>query len=191
MNVKRIISLALTAAMLGGSVSAFADGKEEVIYGVLNGQGQVDGLYAVNILDGGDIVDYGDYTSVHPLNTEGEIACENGEIRFHSDAERVYYQGNLNTRDLPWLFQLTWRLDGQQIDVDDLSGRSGHVEIELSIRQNPDCPGDLFRSHALQITASLDTEKCRNITAEGATQANVGISRQLSFIVLPNMKKTC
>ena len=107
MNVKRIISLALTAAMLGGSVSAFADGKEEVIYGVLNGQGQVDRLYAVNILDGGDIVDYGDYTSVHPLNTEDEIACENGEIRFHSDAERVYYQGNLNTRDLPWLFQLT------------------------------------------------------------------------------------
>lgn len=122
MNVKRIISLALTAAMLGTSVSAFADGKEEVIYGVLNGQGQV---------------------------------------------------------------------DGQQIDVDDLAGRSGHVEIELSIRQNPDCPGDLFRSHALQITASLDTEKCRNITAEGATQANVGTSRQLSFIVLPNMKKTC
>ena len=32
MNAKRIISLALTAAMLRTSVSAFADGKEEVIY---------------------------------------------------------------------------------------------------------------------------------------------------------------
>lgn len=113
MNFKKGLSLALTVALLGTSASALAGGgKEEVIYAVLNAQGQVDGLYAVNIFDGGDIVDYGDYSSVHPLNTEDAIAYENGEIRFHSDAQRVYYQGNLNTRSLPWLFTLTYRLNG-------------------------------------------------------------------------------
>ena len=96
---------------------------------MLNGQGQVDGLYAVNIFDGGEIVDYGDYASVHPLNTEDEISYENGEVRFQSDAQRVYYQGNLNTKDLPWLFALTYRLDGQPVEAEKLAGKSGHVEI--------------------------------------------------------------
>ena len=157
---------------------------------MLNAQGQVAGLYAVNIFEGGDIVDYGDYASVHPLNTEDQIAYENGEVRFHSDAQRVYYQGNLNTRDLPWLFQLTYRLDGQEIAAGELVGKIGHVEIELDVRQGPAYQGELFKSHALQISASLDTEKCRNISAEGATQANVGTSRQLSYIVLPNTEKS-
>ena len=157
---------------------------------MLDAQGQVDGLYAVNIFDGGDIVDYGDYASVHPLNTEDEISYADGEVRFHSDAQRVYYQGNLNTRDLPWLFQLSCRLDGQAVTAEELAGKSGHVEIELDIRRNSDYQGELFKSHALQITALLDMEKCRNITAEGATQANVGTSRQLSYIVLPNTEKT-
>ena len=190
MNFKKSVSLALAVTLLGSSTLAFADGKEEVIYAVLNAQGQVDGLYAVNIFEGGDIVDYGDYASVHPLNTEDQIAYENGEVRFHSDAQRVYYQGNLNTRDLPWLFQLTYRLDGQEIAAGELADKSGHVEIELDVRQNPAYQGELFKSHALQISASLDTEKCRNISAEGATQANVGTSRQLSYIVLPNTEKS-
>mgnify|MGYP004598605707 CR=1 FL=1 len=190
MNFKKGISLALTVTLLGTSTLALAEGgKEEVIYAVLNGQGQVDGLYAVNIFDGGEIVDYGDYASVHPLNTEDEISYENGEVRFQSDAQRVYYQGNLNTKDLPWLFALTYRLDGQPVEAEKLAGKSGHVEIELKIRRNPDYQGELFRSHALQITAALDTEKCRNIVAEGATLANVGTSRQLSYIVLPNTEK--
>ena len=190
MNYKKGIALALTVSMLGNGVLALAQGKEEVVYGVLDAQGQVDGLYAVNIFDGGDIVDYGDYASVHPLNTEDEISYADGEVRFHSDAQRVYYQGNLNTRDLPWLFHLSYRLDGQAVTAEELAGKSGHVEIELDIRRNPDYQGELFRSHALQITGLLDMEKCRNITAEGATQANVGTSRQLSYIVLPNTEKT-
>lgn len=190
MNFKKGLSLALTVALLGTSASALAEGgKEEVIYAVLNAQGQVDGLYAVNIFDGGDIVDYGDYSSVHPLNTEDAIAYENGEIRFHSDAQRVYYQGNLNTRSLPWLFTLTYRLNGQPVTAEELAGKSGHVEIELDIRKNPDYSGELFRSHALQITAALDTDRCRNITVDGATQANVGTNRQLSYIVLPDTEK--
>lgn len=136
------------------------------------------------------IIHPGDYTSVHPLNTEDQIAYENGVVSFHSDAQRVYYQGNLSDRNLPWRFSLTYRLNGQPIEADELAGKSGRVEIDLDVRKNEDVQGDLFRSHALQITVQLDTDKCRNIQAEGATQANVGSNRQLSYIVLPNTEKT-
>ena len=49
---------------------------------------------------------------------------------------------------------------------------------------------DFFESHALQITLTLDTEKCHAIEADGATRANVGTDCQLSYIVLPNTEKT-
>ncbi len=189
-KIKRGVSLALTAALLSGGSMALASGKDEVIYAVLDARGQVDGLYAVNIFERGDIVDYGDYTSVHPLNTEDQIAHENGVVSFHSDAQRVYYQGNLSDRNLPWRFSLTYRLNGQPIEADELAGKSGRVEIDLDVRKNEAVQSDLFRSHALQITVQLDTDKCRDIQAEGATQANVGSNRQLSYIVLPNTEKT-
>ena len=111
-------------------------------------------------------------------------------VSFHSDAQRVYYQGNLSDRNLPWRFSLTYRLNGQPIEADELAGKSGRVEIDLDVRKNEAVQSDLFRSHALQITVQLDTDKCRNIQAEGATQANVGSNRQLSYIVLPNTEKT-
>ena len=188
MKLKQGVSMALTLAVLyGGAAEA---SKEEVIYGVLDKQGNVDGLYAVNIFPGGDIVDYGDYSSVHALNTEDTINYDSGVVRFHSDAGRVFYQGNLNGCELPWLFRVNYYLDGKQVDADALAGQSGHVEIELEITANDAYTGEITRSHALQITATLDADKCQNIVADGATQANVGQQRQLSYIVLPNTEQT-
>lgn len=37
----------------------------------------------------------------------------------------------------------------------------------------------------VQATVLLDTVKCRNIQTEGATEANVGADKQLSYMKLP------
>ena len=137
MSFKKGMALVTALCLLLSCTGLAEGGKEEVIYGVLDANGQVDGLYAVNIFEGGDIVDYGDYSSVHALNTEDEITYADGTVRFHSDAKRVYYQGNLNTKELPWLFDVTYYLDGQPLEAEALAGQSGHIEIDLSIRKNP------------------------------------------------------
>ena len=193
-HMQKFTAAALAVLLLGSTVvPAFAEtapsAKEEVIYAMADASGKVTDAEAVNIFAGGDIVDYGDYSTVHPLNTEDAIEYKDGEVTFHSDAQRVYYQGNLNSRDLPWLFAMTYTLDGRDIDADELAGKDGHVEIRLSVRKNPNYTGNLFSSHALQITAALDTAKCTNIVADGATEANVGTTRQMSYIVLPNTEE--
>lgn len=141
MNCKKGISLLLTISMLGVAVPAFATEKEEVVYAVLDAHGQVDGVYVVNIFEGGDIQDYGNYTSVHALNTEDAISFQNGEVTFHSDAQRVYYQGDLDTKDLPWVFTLTYQLDGKTVTAEELAGKTGHVVIQLDIRKNENYAG--------------------------------------------------
>lgn len=159
--------------------------KEEVIYAALKPDGQAEEAYVVNIFPGGAVTDYGNYTSVRMMNTEDTVTYTNGLVSFVSAESRVYYQGNLSQVELPWLFTLDWELNGQSVTAEQMGGGTGSMEMRLCIRQNPACGGNFFDTHALQITASLDTEHCANITAEGATQANVGSVRQLNWIILP------
>ena len=86
---------------------------------------------------------------------------------------------------LPWLVKLTYTLDGAEIAPEELGGKSGALTIRLQVSRNPDCTGDFFDQYALQVTMTLDTDRAQNIVADGATMANVGSNKQLSYILLP------
>ena len=76
-----------------------------------------------------------------------------------------------------------------EYSAENLAGKSGTFRLEISIRQNSDCEASFFDNYALQMSLSLDTEKCSAITAENATKANVGQNEQLSYIILPGNEK--
>lgn len=41
----------------------------------------------------------------------------------------------------------------------------------------------------MQATLALDTSQCKNISADGATEANVGTDKQLTYTILPGSEK--
>ncbi|MGM9568190.1 MAG: hypothetical protein ACI3W6_08440 [Clostridia bacterium] len=193
---KRITLVILTAALiLIAGISAFAvadepsSEKEEVVYAKTDANGDVRGVYVVNIFSGGDIVDYGDYSDVEVLNTTDEISQNGDKITVSTDAESLYYEGTMESRDLPWDIDIRYTLDGERITPEELAGKSGELEINLGFHQNISCDSSFFDRYALQTTLSLDTEKCENIVANGATIANVGQNKQLSYILLPGKEK--
>ena len=47
--------------------------KEEIVYIMSDADGTVNNINVVNIFDGGNISDYGDYSSVKMLNTTDKI----------------------------------------------------------------------------------------------------------------------
>ena len=103
----RMASVVLAGTLtLSGGVSAvlaaIPSEKEEVVYAMLDASGDVNGIYVVNQFSGGTIVDYGNYTSVRNLTTEDAITQEGDEVTFHTDADKVYYQGDLDTKASPW-----------------------------------------------------------------------------------------
>ena len=82
-HIKKITAAALSVLLLGGMVvPAYAASapteKQEVIYVMTDASGKVTDAEAVNIFAGGDIVDYGDYSAVKPLNTNDTIT-QNGD----------------------------------------------------------------------------------------------------------------
>lgn len=190
MNSKRVIAVILAGTMIISSVvPAFAaentSEKEEVIYINLDSKGTVKDIYAVNIFGKGDVVDYGDYDSVEMLNVNAEINQNGDKLTFSTDKDRVYYQGNMKSKEIPWNISVRYFLDGKEYSAGELAGKSGNLEIRFKITENKSFKGDFFDHYALQASFTLDTEKCDNIVADNATLANVGSDKQISYTILP------
>lgn len=159
--------------------------KEEVVYIMTGADGTVDNINIVNIFQGGSITDYGDYSSVKMLTTTDKINQAGDKITFSSSAEKVYYQGTLSGKEIPWNISIRYFLDNQEYSAEEIAGKSGALEIKIAITRNTKCKGSYFDDYALQASFALDTNLCSNIKTDGATAANVGSDKQLSYTVLP------
>ena len=162
--------------------------KEEVVYANLAGDGQLLEVNVVNILypdENGHAVDYGSYESVRNMTTTDPISYSGGAVSVDTNADKLYYEGKMTDPSLPWNISIHYFLDGEETSAQSLAGRSGALRITMKITENPDCEGEFFDAFALQTSLTLDTGKCSNITAEGATIANAGRSKQLTYTILP------
>ena len=189
-HMQKFTAAAMAVLLLGFTVvPAFAEtapsAKEEVIYAMADASGKVTDAEAVNIFAGGDIVDYGDYSAVKPLNTNDTITQNGDQIAFSSTADKVYYQGTMRNAALPWNISIRYYLDGKEYAPQDVAGKSGALEIRFSVTKNESCGGSFYDDYALQASFTLDTERCRNIVSNGATVANVGSDKQLTYTILP------
>ncbi|MEG1686250.1 MAG: hypothetical protein RR276_00060 [Angelakisella sp.] len=196
MKLKNSVALAVAAAMLL-SVTAFADAKpqpkDEVVYVNLTATGAVDSVYVVNGFDltaPARLQDYGNYTELKNLTTTQPLTTIDGAVTVEAPAGRFYYQGKLESSvALPWTVAVSYQLDGRPISPELLAGQSGKLEITLGLATREDAPA-LYKEHfALQASLSLDSERCRNIVAPGATVANAGSNKQLSYMLLPGATK--
>lgn len=159
--------------------------KEEVIYITLASDGTLKDTYVVNSFSGGEITDYGNYSSVKMLNTNDPIKQDGDTITLSSSDSKVYYQGSLENVEIPWNISLQYFLDRTEYSPEEIAGKSGALEIRFKIEMNPSCSGTFYEDYALQASFTLDTEQCRNISAPDATIANVGSSKQLTYTILP------
>ncbi len=190
--LKKIISCLILSALVFGvcSTSLFAASntpKEEVVYVNLASDGSVKNIYVVNIFEmdsAGTVVDYGSYSQLRNMTSTEDVRYSNGEVNIDSNGGKVYYEGKLESLELPWNIELRYYMDNIEYSAEEIGGKSGALKIKLDITENASFRGDFYKTHALQITMSLNTENCKNIVADGATVANVGNKKQLTFTVL-------
>ena len=189
----KIISVILALMMIFTSVltaGAAEQGseKEEVAYVNLNSDGSVNEINVVNILtvSGGKAVDYGNYASVRNMTTTDDIDYSNGKVNISTNTDKLYYEGKLEDNTIPWDISIQYYIDGVKYSANEIAGKSGALKIKINIKQNKHCKNNFFKGYALQLTMSLDTDNCTNIKADGATIANVGSKKQLTYTILPN-----
>ena len=196
-NYNKIIAVAMAGAICGStafsSISLAAtksSEKEEVIYANLTSSGDIEKIYAVNIFEDKDIVDYGVYETVKNMNTMDKINYSNGKITIQNSEYKLYYQGIMKQNtEMPWTIKVRYKLDGIEYAPSELAGKSGKLEISISIKENKKCKKNFFENYALQTVVQLDTNLCENIKSDEATMANVGGLKQLTYTILPGNEK--
>lgn len=177
--------LLLASFALPALAEAVPSEKEEVIYIMTDASGKVTDMEAVNIFAGGDITDYGDYSVVKMLNTTDKLNQNGDRITFSSSADKVYYQGTMKSTVIPWNISIRYFLDGKEYSAEEIAGKSGALEINFSVSKNESCRGSFYEDYALQASFTLDPDRCRNIVSSGATVANAGSDKQLTYTILP------
>ena len=193
----KIIAVAMAGAICGStafsSISLAAtksSEKEEVIYANLTSSGDIEKIYAVNIFEDKDIVDYGVYETVKNMNTMDKINYSNGKITIQNSEDKLYYQGVMKQNtEMPWTIKVRYKLVGIEYAPSELAGKSGKLEISISIKENKNCKKNFFENYALQTVVQLDTNLCENIKSDEATMANVGGLKQLTYTILPGNEK--
>jgi len=185
-RTKTLLTLMLLALLVVNHAAA-AVHKDEVVYVSLDPQGQPEQVYVINAFEADEAVqvtDEGRYDQVMPLKEVASFQFQDNQAAFTMQPGRFSYQGNLASTALPWLFDLSYTLNGLPAQAEDLSGADGALAIRLAIKVNED-----LRAYAdaltLQITFTLDGDRCFNIESEKATYALAGGNRTLSFVVLP------
>lgn len=197
-NNKKIVMSLLTLSLITGTlclspIRALEDAteKEEVVYINLNEDGSMQQCYVVNIMYPEDnmIVDYGNYSSIKNLTTQDQLDYSQGKIRGKTSENELYYEGYLDNVEIPWNIDISYYLNGKKISSEDVAGSTGQLKIKMNISENKKCQKEFFNSYALQANVTLDTNLCRHIVADGATIANVGSDKQLTYTILPGKSK--
>ncbi|WYP26437.1 YhgE/Pip domain-containing protein [Alkalihalobacillus sp. FSL W8-0930] len=202
--MKRVIPATLAATLLIHPVwfttFAYAEdssptgtiySKDEVIYANLDEVGTVNELYVVNALEvgrEGSIIDYGNYDNLTNLTTLSEMTqLEQDQVEIHDAPEGMfYYQGNLSTNtNLPWNFDISYVLDGNEVSPEELVGNDGSFELHINVTQNEEVDPAFFENYLLQLSIPLDSTIFTQIDAPEATVANAGQNKQLAYTIMP------
>lgn len=163
-------------------------GKDEVVYATLSPQGKEKELYIVNSLEvskAGQVVDYGNYSSVKNLTDLTEIAQSGDTIELTASEGKFFYQGTMEHTTLPWEFQITYILDGEEIAPEELAGKDGTLEIRIETFKNEAIDSVFFNNYLLQLSFTLDGEKTSNVETEEGVLANAGKDIQVTYSVMP------
>lgn len=191
------ISMSITVLLSSSIISNAAEvnkyNKDENVYINLQDNGEVKNIYVVNEFETGsamNITDYGKYSSIKNLSTGEKIKVDGKKLSFKSDKKgKFYYQGDLESKQIPWNIKFTYYLNGEKVEPDFLLGKSGKLKIEAAIKDNKEVEDKFFDNYILQMVITFNGEKCKNIKSEGAMTANVGSNKQLTYNILAGSEK--
>lgn len=132
-NFKKVLTIfLLTILILPISTKALT--KEETVYASLNSDGKVNNIlvneHLLNTEKLDTLEDLTDLEDIVNLNSDAKFRIENKKLTFESKKEDILFQGITN-KPLPIDIKITYKLDGKDINIDDLLGKSGKVEINI------------------------------------------------------------
>lgn len=198
--MRRFLAIFLAAIMVimnSVAIAAPTMNKTESVYVNLDYYGAVDQIHVSNdcVLTGqNEITDSGVYESITNLTNRTELKNVDGKIVWDvSGLKRFAYNGkvsNDNAKNIPWTFEVSYKLNGVETRAEELLGKSGLVEMIIDINANKDAKEYYRNNYMLEVTGSYDLNKYLSVESDEAMFVTTGRTKTLMYIVLPGQSTT-
>ena len=199
----RFASAALAVALAASCAApAFAAGgssftKSETVYAVMNGDGSIksttvsEHLYSASGL--ANVTDKTTLTDIQNTESSAEFTQNGDELVWNTDDTDVYYKGSTD-KTLPMDVKVTYALNGQEAALEDLIGKSGHLTVTVSLKNNETGTVEVngqTRSIVTPLITAVGVilgSDASNVTAEHGVVESAAKSNVAAFVTLPGVK---
>lgn len=204
MKNKKYISLALSTVLAIGTITpAFAVTnnnvkKEETVYVLMNDKGKIKEETVSVWLHSDDKINIKDKTNLKDIkNLKGDEKPEKdgNELLWKSDKNDIYYQGK-STKALPVDIKVTYKLNGKEMSLKKMEGKSGKLEIIVEavnkekFTKNINGKNEtLYTPYIVAGGLSLSTDKFKNVESNGKILDD-GKTQAVGFSLFPGMAET-
>ncbi|ETP71455.1 hypothetical protein UYO_2612 [Lachnospiraceae bacterium JC7] len=154
-------------------------------YGTVNKANVVKGI---NFNGVDSYTDFGDYIDITNMSDGQKPDFSNGSVTWQKyNAGKFYFEGTLKPEsvEVPWKFDITYKLNGVVTDADKIAGQSGLVEMDIDAYPN-DKVSDYMKNNMMLIVAvPVDVQKCYSVDAPDSQTATLGQYTGIVFEALP------
>mgnify|MGYP001006875986 CR=1 FL=1 len=194
-------ALALTLAA-GMTLPAFAAAKadyskDETVYAVMNADGSIksttvsEHLYSASGLS--NVTDESTLTDIQNTESDAAFTQDGEKLVWNTDDTDVYYKGNTD-KALPITANVTYTLDGVTDSLENLIGKSGHLTVTVSLKNNETGTVEVngqTRSIVTPLITAVGVilgSDASNVTAEHGVVESAAKSNVAAFVTLPGVK---
>lgn len=202
MNKKltKLISSLLLTTMLAYTTPILAFTKEETVYSKINTKGEnyqtIVSTHLNNKNEEQILNDLTDLINIENTNGDEDFKLDGENIIWNANGSDIYYQGETK-KELPVQCNIKYELNGEEIDVSEIVGKSGKVKITIEYKNND--------SHIVTINGKkqtmytpfttiamtyFDNSQNKNIEAKKAKIINDGTKTIIAGIAMPGMQES-
>lgn len=172
---------------------------DEAIYANLDYYGNISDISIVKgvSLNGvKEFTDYGEYKDVINMSNYTEPQLNDDSVTWNmKDSEmnkRFYYEciPQNNNIELPWSFDISYKLNGVPQNAEDIAGKSGLVEITVKAIPNENISDYYKNNMILQVMCLINMDDTLSIEAPGAQLQSLGTYKGIVFFGLPGEEST-
>ena len=201
-NVKAVTCAALSMLLVNSGMVLYAKDdetvKDETVYAMLNSDGSVDQEIVSSWLhnDNGirNIKEQLDLSNVKNVKSDEKPEVSGKTYTWNADSNDIYYEGT-STKTVQ--VRVTYKLDGKEISGKDLIGKSGKLEIHISLKNTQsktvNVNGRQTRIHPFYMGAGvldLSTDHFSNVKCENGKVLSEGNNTMVAFISVPGLQDT-
>lgn len=189
-----LISLSIMSVL---PVNAYALTKEETVYSKLNNNGEIINTSVYEHLINTDkldtITDLSDLENITNINNNNKFEYANNTLTWDAKAKDIFYKGTTN-KSLPISEDVTYKLDGNDISLSDMLGKSGHVEITIKYTNNDlhynNKYGNMYTPFMVATITSIEGKNNSNVEVTNGKVINNGNNYMVVAISLPGLSES-